>query len=239
MEKLLTIGEVEEMDIIDLEDMLSTEQIKRIEKLGITTEQFLSEMKDNAVLTGEDDNKPYMTISDFIGYLEGMDERMKEEIQENTQAELTVCESQKNEVTSLSALSTNNTMNRPQQITNITDKKMLFNLGRKVDKMLNDCEGQIITIDKVLVKKYQKQIDEPVVNEMTGEIISDKTIKTSMSIVIVDENGVSYATGSKSFGYSLIDAIFNFGDDIKGLKIKIIKTQRKGNQNKSLDFELV
>lgn len=239
MEKLLTIGEVEEMDIIDLEDMLTTEQIKRIEKLGITTEQFLNEMKDNAVLTGEDDNKPYMTISDFIGYLEGMDERMKEEIQENTSTDLSVCESQKNEVTSLSALSSNNTMNRPQQITNITDKKMLFNLGRKVDKMLNDCEGQIITIDKVLVKKYQKQIDEPVVNENTGEIISDKTIKTSMSIVIVDENGVSYATGSKSFGYSLIDAIFNFGDDIKGLKIKIIKTQRKGNQNKSLDFELV
>ncbi len=239
MEKLLTIGEVEEMDVIDLQEMLTIEESERIDKLGITTEQFLSEMKDNAVLTGEDDNKPYMTISDFIGYLEGMDERMKEEIQENIQTDLTVCENQKNEVTSLSSLSNNNTMSRPQQITNITDKKLLFNLGRKVDKMLNDCVGQVITIDKVLVKKYQKQIDEPVVNEMTGEIISDKTIKTSMSIVIVDENGVSYATGSKTFGYSLLDAIFNFGDDIKGLKIKIIKTQKKENQNKSLDFELV
>ena len=238
MERILTIGEIEEMDLVDLEEELTGEQTERIEKLGITTEQFLNEFKDKAVLTGEDDDKDFMSISDFIAHLEELDRQMNENIEQtNTSTDLTVCESQNNEITSLSSL--NNMRNKPEQITNITDKKMLFNLGRKVDKMLNDCEGQIITIDKVLVKKYQKQIDEPVVNEITGEIISDTTTKTSMSVVIVDENGTSYATGSKSFGYSLLDAIFNFGDDIKGLKIKVIKTIRNGNKNKSLDFELV
>jgi len=238
MERVLTIGEIEEMDLVDLEEELTGEQTKRIENLGVTIEQFLNEFKDKAVLTGEDDEKDFMTISDFIAHLEELDRQMNENIEQtNTSTDLTVSESQNNEITSLSSL--NNMRNKPEQITNITDKKMLFNLGRKVDKMLNDCEGQIITIDKVLVKKYQKQIDEPVVNEITGEIISDTTTKTSMSVVIVDENGTSYATGSKSFGYSLLDAIFNFGDDIKGLKIKVIKTYRKGNNNKSLDFELV
>ena len=238
MERILTIGEIEEMDLVDLEEELTREQTERIEKLGITTEQFLNEFKDKAVLTGDDDDKDFMSISDFIAHLEELDRQMNENIEQtNTSTDLTVCESQNNEITSLSSL--NNMRNKPEQITNITDKKMLFNLGRKVDKMLNDCEGQIITIDKVLVKKYQKQIDEPVVNEITGEIISDTTTKTSMSVVIVDENGTSYATGSKSFGYSLLDAIFNFGDDIKGLKIKVIKTIRNGNKNKSLDFELV
>lgn len=239
MERVLTIGEIEEMDLVDLEEELTIEQTERIEKLGITMDQFLNEFKDKAVLTGEDDDKDFMSISDFIAHLEELDRQMNETIeQENTSTDLTVSESQNNEITSLSSL--NNMRNKPEQITNITDKKMLFNLGRKVDKMLNDCEGQIITIDKVLVKKYQKQIDEPVVNEITGEIISDTTTKTSMSVVIVDENGTSYATGSKSFGYSLLAAIFNFGDDIKGLKIKVIKTYRKGNNNnKSLDFELV
>lgn len=234
MEKLLTIGEVEEMDIIDLEEKLTEEQVKRIEKLGITTDQFLNEFKDSAVLTGDEDNKEFMSISDFIAHLEEMDVQNNE----NDNKEMIISENQSNEITTLNTLS--NTMrNKPEQITNITDKKQLFNLGRKVDKMLNDCENQIITIDKVLVKKYQKQIDEPVVNEITGEIISDKTIKTSMSVVIVDENGTSYATGSKSFGYSLLDAIYNFGDDIKGLKIKVIKSTRKGSQNKFLDFELI
>lgn len=238
MERILTIGEVEEMDVTDLQEMLTIEETERIEKLGITVEQFLSEFKDSAVLTGEDDDKDFMTISDFIAHLEEMENvQVIEEKQTNTGAELTVCESQNNQLADFRGL--NNNASKPEIITNITDRKQLFNLGKKVDKMLNDCEDQEITVDKVLIKKYHKEIDEPVVNENTGEIISDTTTKTSMSIVIVDENGTSYATGSKTFGYSLLNAIYEFDGDIKGLKIRIIKTLRAGNKNKSLDFELV
>lgn len=238
MERILTIGEIEEMDVLNLQEMLSIEETERIEKLGITYEQFLREFKDGAVLTGEEDDKEFMSISDFIAHLEEMESmQVIEEKQENTSTELTVCESQNNQIADFRGL--DNNASKPEIITNITDRKQLFNLGKKVDKMLNDCEGQEITVDKVLIKKYRKEIDEPVVNENTGEIISDTTTKTSMSVVIVDENGTSYATGSKTFGYSLLNAIYEFNGDIKGLKIRIIKTLRAGNKNKSLDFELV
>ena len=238
MERILTIGEIEEMDLVDLKEELTIEQTERIENLGITMEQFLNEFKDKAVLTGEDDDKDFMSISDFIAHLEELDRQMNETIeQENTSTDLAVCESQNNQLADFRGL--NNNASKPEVITNITDRKQLFNLGKKVDKMLNDCEGQEITVDKVLIKKYHKEIDEPVVNEETGEIISDTTTKTSMSVVIVDEKGTSYATGSKTFGYSLLNAIYEFDGDIKGLKIRIIKTLRAGNKNKSLDFELV
>ena len=237
MERILTIGEVDEMDVVDLEDMLTEEQTKRLAVLGVTIEQFLREFKDASVLTGEDDEKEFMSISDFIAHLEEMENVQVIEKQADTSIDLTVCESQNNQLADFRGL--NNNASKPEIITNINDKKQLFNLGKKVDKMLNDCEGQEITVDKVLIKKYHKEIDEPVVNENTGEIISDTTTKTSMSVVIVDENGTSYATGSKTFGYSLLNAIYEFDGDIKGLKIKIIKTLRAGNKNKSLDFELV
>ena len=243
MERILTIGEIENLGVTELNEMLSIEGTERIEQIGITTEQFLNEFKDNAILTGKEDNEDFMSINDFIGYLEGMEEQLGNvetfgEKQENTSNELVVSESQNNQLaTDFRGL--NNNASKPDIITNITDRKQLFNLGKKVDKLLNECEGQEITVDKILIKKYQKTIDEPVVNENTGEIISDTTTKTSMSVVIVDENGTSYATGSKTFGYSLLNAIYEFDGDVKGLKIRIIKTLRAGNKNKSLDFELV
>lgn len=243
MERILTIGEIENLGVAELNEMLSIEGTERIEQIGITIEQFLNEFKDNAILTGKEDNEDFMSINDFIGYLEGMEEQLGNvetfgEKQADTSNELVVSESQNNQLaTDFRGL--NNNASKPEIITNITDRKQLFNLGKKVDKLLNECEGQEITVDKILIKKYQKTIDEPVVNENTGEIISDTTTKTSMSVVIVDENGISYATGSKTFGYSLLNAIYEFDGDIKGLKIRIIKTLRAGNKNKSLDFELV
>lgn len=242
MGKVLTIGEIEEMDIVDLDEIMTFEERERINALGITVEQFLSEFKDNATLSGEEDNKEFMTISDFIAHLEEIEKQMNEEIGNietigNTSNELTVSESQNNQLSEI--IGGDNGFNKPDIVTNINDKKLIFNLGKKVDKLLNDCEGHEITIDKVLIKKYQKIIDEPQVDEQTGQIISDTTTKTSMSVVIVDKEGISYATGSLIFGYSLLNAIYDFGKEIEGLKIRIIKTLRSGNKNKSLDFEIV
>ena len=73
MERILTIGEVYEMDLVDLEDMLTEEQTKRLAILGVTMEQFLREFKDASVLTGEEDDKEFMSISDFISHLEEME----------------------------------------------------------------------------------------------------------------------------------------------------------------------
>ena len=172
-----------------------------------------------------------MSIDDFIAHLE----EMKSQNESTETTELTVKE--ENQISDFSGAGFTGNIARPDILTNIKDKKQIFNLGKHVDKKLNDCVGQEITIDKILIKKYVKPLDTPIVDQKTGEIIADT--KTSMSVVIVDKDGVSYATGSKTFGYSLISAIYDFGNDMEGLKIRIIKTLRSGAQNQSLDFELV
>ena len=243
MERLLTIGEIEEMEVEDLENLMDARQVERMHKLGFAEySTFLDKLKDDAVLTGLDDEDDFMSINEYLQKLEmeqSENAYEQSEIAGNEETEETglIAKQEAEIVNNFSGFTGN--MNRPEQITNIRDKKQLVNLGKKVDKMLNDCEGKIITIDKILIKKYQKEIDEPVVNEETGEIISDTTTKTSMSIVIVDKDGTSYATGSKTFGYSLLNCINDFGDEVEGLQIRIIKTMRAGSSNKSLDFELV
>ena len=238
MEKLLTIGEIEELSRADFTE----EEIKRIESLDITVDSFISSLKDDAILSGLEDDEEFITISDYIAHVEEMNKQNRDENTETIEEiepveETSLSVQSNNSVVGFGSLTNNNNIVRPQIITNITDKKMMFNLGKKVDKMLNDCEGQEIIIDKILIKKYVKPLDNPVIDPQTGEIIAET--KTSMSIVIVDENGISYATGSKTFGYQLMNCIFDFGDEIEGLKIRIIKTMRNGNKNKSLDFELV
>lgn len=227
MSKNLTIDEIDVLDIEDFEE----NQVKKIEELGITVEKFIEEFNDQATLSGLEDDEEFMSIDDFIAHLE----EMKSQNEPSETTELTV--KQENQISDFSGVRFTGNIARPDILTNIKDKKQIFNLGRHVDKKLNDCVGQEITIDKILIKKYVKPLNTPIVDQKTGEIISDT--KTSMSVVIVDKDGVSYATGSKTFGYALINAIYDFGNEIEGLKIRIIKTLRSGAQNQSLDFELV
>ena len=227
MSKNLTIDEI---DVLDIEDF-DESQVKKIEELGITVEKFIEEFNDQATLSGLEDYEEFMSIDDFIAHLE----EMKKQNEPTETTELTVKE--ENQISDFSGAGFTGNIARPDILTNIKDKKQIFNLGKHVDKKLNDCVGQEITIDKILIKKYVKPLDTPIVDQKTGEIIADT--KTSMSVVIVDKDGVSYATGSKTFGYALINAIYDFGNDMEGLKIRIIKTLRSGAQNQSLDFELL
>ena len=247
MNKQLTVGEIEEMSVETLEKMLSLVQYDKLAKMNITTEQFLDTLKDEATLSGLEDNQEFTSISQHIEHLEEMDKiaKLEEPDEETVQKDF----EERKEETSLAAQNINNqilgfsndgfngNISRPDILTNIQDKKLIFNLGKHVDKKLNDCVGQEITIDKILIKKYVKPLDTPIYDAQTGEILADT--KTSMSVVIVDKDGTSYATGSKTFGYALINAIYDFGKEIDGLKIRIIKTLRSGAQNQSLDFELV
>ena len=84
---------------------------------------------------------------------------------------------------------------------NIHDSKELFNLSSHVDFKLNDVVGEKIRVKKVLVRKFEKPLDEPIVNEETGEI---KSYEYKVSCVLVDDNGKSYATGSKIFANLLM-----------------------------------
>lgn len=120
--------------------------------------------------------------------------------------------------------------------TNITDQKKIFNLDSKVDNLLNDCEGELIRVKEVLIKRYEKPMKEPVIDEETGEILKDKEI--SMACILIDDNEKSYATGSKVFTIQMMRYLDMFGLNNEGFEIKIVKNKtEKGN--KSLGFELV
>lgn len=123
--------------------------------------------------------------------------------------------------------------------TNIQDKKELFNLENRIDCLLNDCENEKIRVKGVLIKIYTKPLDEPIIDETTGEVIKDT--ERTMSCVLVDENGKSYATGSKMFSVQLMKFIQNWGlnDFEHGLDIKIIKKKMTNSNNKALAFELI
>lgn len=133
-----------------------------------------------------------------------------------------------------------NTNTKTEVITNITDEKKMFNLENKVDELLNDCEGELIRVKEVLIKRYEKPMKEPIIDETTGEIIKDTEI--SMSCVIVDDNDKSYATGSKTFTIQLMKLLqmrSRLGKNNESFEIKIIKKKIANSGNKALSFELV
>lgn len=123
---------------------------------------------------------------------------------------------------------------------NIKDKKKLFNLQSHVDSMINDCVGESIRVKEVLVRKFEKPLKEPVIDEETGEIIKDKEI--NYSCVLIDDNGKSYATGSKTFVINLMTYLGDFEGSKeleKGIDIKIVKVSVQNSPNKALGFELI
>lgn len=118
--------------------------------------------------------------------------------------------------------------------TNIKDNKKIFNLDSNIDYLLNDCENECIRVKEVLIKRFEKELEEPVINEQTGELI-EKEIK--MCCILIDDQDKSYVTGSKIFTIQMMRYIQNFGINEKGFEIKIIKV--KMNDGKALKFELM
>lgn len=126
-----------------------------------------------------------------------------------------------------------------ETLSNIKDSKKIFNLGVSVDCKLNDCIGEKIRIKEVLIKRYTKPLAQPIVNEETGET---KEFETSVSCVVVDDNGKSYATGSKTFTYNLINYLTTCGGALllekEGIEIQVCNTTTP-NGNKALNFKLL
>lgn len=124
--------------------------------------------------------------------------------------------------------------------TNVEDKKELFNLQSHVDFILNDCVGEKIRIKKVLVRTFDKPMKEPIVDEETGEVL--KEIERSVSCVLIDDSGKSYATGSKTFTYNLMNYLTEFDGatelETTGINIEVIKVPTPSG-NKALSFKLI
>ena len=160
-------------------------------------------------------------------------EKLTNEVEENANVEV--------EETSLSTIQGFGALGKRTETkcniyTNITDQKKIFNLDSKVDNLLNDCEGELIRVKEVLIKRYEKPMKEPIIDEETGEILKDKEI--TMACILIDDNEKSYATGSKVFTIQMIRYLDMFGLNNEGFEIKIVKNKtEKGN--KALGFELV
>ena len=108
---------------------------------------------------------------------------------ENEEKNLVVVPDEDENVRSLSDFRNSKQRTDIGTYTNITDRKELFNLSSKVDFKLNDCENEKIKVKKVLIRTFTKLLRKPIVDEETGEIL--KETETSMSVVLVDENGKS------------------------------------------------
>ena len=160
-------------------------------------------------------------------------EKLTKEVEENENVEV--------EETSLSTIQGFGALGKRTETkcniyTNITDQKKIFNLDSKVDNLLNDCEGELIRVKEVLIKRYEKPMKEPVIDDETGEILKDKEI--TMACILIDDNEKSYATGSKVFTIQMMRYLDMFGLNNEGFEIKIVKNKtEKGN--KALGFELV
>ena len=158
-------------------------------------------------------------------------EELKNEVLENEEKEVSALAT----VQDFGALS-KSTNTKAEIFTSITDQKKIFNLDSHVDNLLNDCEGELIRVKEVLIKRYEKPMKEPIYDEETGEILKDKEI--TMACILIDDNNKSYATGSKVFTIQMMRYLQMFGITDEGFEIKVVKNKtEKGN--KALGFELV
>ena len=156
-------------------------------------------------------------------------EKLTKEVEENENVEV--------EETSLSTIQGFGALGKRTETkcniyTNITDQKKIFNLENTCDYKINDCKGELIRVKEVLVKRIEKPLDEPEVDE-NGEIIKDKEIK--LITILIDDNNKSYVTASKMFTMQMMNYINMFGLQSieKGLEIKIIERAVKNSSNKA------
>ena len=109
------------------------------------------------------------------------------------------------------------------------ERKNLFNALEKADVLLNDVVGSEFNLKDVYLHKYTK------LNEESGEI------ENKCRVLLFDENGQTYATGS--FGiFNIIGRIFEvFGTPNEWeepLRVKVIKKEI-GNNKKMLSLEIM
>ena len=143
-------------------------------------------------------------------------------------------------VASFGSLANNSKTRRKTYTTlEITDVKTLYNLDNKdCDFKLNDCIGQSLRVVDVVIKEFERDLEEPVVDE-NGEVVQDKERK--MVTILIDDQGQTYVTASKMFTLQMKRFIEMFGiETIKaGLEIKIVNRKVQNSNNKCLAFELI
>ena len=140
-------------------------------------------------------------------------------------------------VSSVNELGFGNNSNQ-KVLTSVSDTKVLFNLDSNVDYRLNDCIGETIKVTDYVIKVFEKEMKDPIIDEETGEIIKDKEYKRIT--ILIDDEGKSYVTASKMFNIQFLKLISVIGTiDKEGIIIRIKNLPVKNSSNKALGFELV
>lgn len=158
---------------------------------------------------------------------------------ENENKEMIIAKDEEKGIKSFSSIG-NNSSTMCETYSNIDDPKLLFNLETHVDQKLNDCVGESIKVKKVLLKEFYKPMEKPIVDEETGEIIQD--VEKTVSCILIDETGKSYATGSKTFANNLKKFLGYYHGEAQleeGVDMKIIKVEVGEKGNKALSFEIL
>lgn len=138
-----------------------------------------------------------------------------------------------------SLANTSKTKKRTYTTIDLNDVKTLYNLDNKdCDYKINDCVGQSLRVVDVVIKEFERDLEEPIVDN-NGEVVQDKERK--MVTILLDDKGESYVTASKMFSLQMKRFIETFGaESIKnGLEIKIVNKKVPNSNNKSLGFELI
>lgn len=131
------------------------------------------------------------------------------------------------------------TKKRTYTTIDINDVKTLYNLDNKdCDYKINDCVGQSIRLKDVVIKEFERDLEEPIVDE-NGEVVQDKERK--MVTILIDAQDKTYVTASKIFTLQMKRFIETFGVQAikEGLEIKIVNKKVPNSNNKSLGFELI
>ena len=162
-------------------------------------------------------------------------EELKEEVKETKEGAGSIVVSNVNELRSANA-------SKVKVFTSldVTDTKAIFNLENKeADFKINDCVDQSIRMVDVYIKTFEKKLEEPEIDEETGEVIKDTEYKKVC--VIIDDQGKSYVTASKTFTLEMMNYLALFGIDKihEGVEIKFIKKAVRNSANKALGFELL
>lgn len=68
----MKIKEILELDVENLEKMMTEEEYNRMQELNLEVWQLLDALKDSARLSGQDEDEEHITISAYLDYLEEM-----------------------------------------------------------------------------------------------------------------------------------------------------------------------
>lgn len=68
----MKIKEILELNVENLEKMMTEEEYDRMQELNLEVWQLLDALKDSARLSGQDEDEEHITISAYLDYLEEM-----------------------------------------------------------------------------------------------------------------------------------------------------------------------